>query len=57
VNARGAISLPPGDHSALIQRARLEAEGVAFDGDRIALERWGWQPHTAAGRPTPRSTP
>ena len=50
VNARGAISLPPGGHSALMQRARLEAEGVVFDGDRVALERWAWRPRTARGR-------
>lgn len=51
VNARGAISLPPRDHSAFIQRARLEAEGVVFDGDRIALDRYGWRPRGARLRP------
>ena len=43
VNARGTISLPARDHSALMQRARLEAEGVRFRAGRIALDerRWG----------------
>jgi methylated-DNA-protein-cysteine methyltransferase-like protein len=47
INARGAISLPSGDHSALIQRARLKAEGVVFDDDRVSLDRWGWRPRAA----------
>jgi methylated-DNA-protein-cysteine methyltransferase-like protein len=44
VNARGAISLPAAGHSALIQRARLEAEGVVFAGDRVSLDRFRWRP-------------
>jgi methylated-DNA-protein-cysteine methyltransferase related protein len=44
VNARGAISLPPQGHAALMQRARLEAEGVAFRADLVALEHFGWGP-------------
>lgn len=50
VNARGAISLPANGHSALIQRARLDAEGVEFRGGRIPLERWGWRPRRRAPR-------
>jgi len=50
INARGAISLPSGDHSALIQRARLKAEGVVFDDDRVSLDRWGWRPRAAWAR-------
>lgn len=44
VNARGAISLPPGGHSAAAQRARLRAEGVRFANGRIPLERFRWRP-------------
>ncbi len=44
VNARGAISLPPG-RGYEVQRALLEAEGVEFDSrGRIDLERYLWQP-------------
>ena len=50
VNARGAISLPPAGHSALMQRARLEAEGVVFAEDRVALDQWGWRPRAARAR-------
>jgi len=47
VNARGAISLPSNGHPALMQRARLEAEGVVFRGGRVPLARFGWKPrHT-----------
>jgi methylated-DNA-protein-cysteine methyltransferase-like protein len=46
INARGEISPRadggPGD---TIQRLRLEAEGVHFDGnDRIPLDRYQWRP-------------
>jgi methylated-DNA-protein-cysteine methyltransferase-like protein len=50
VNARGAISLPPRGHSALMQRARLDAEGVEFRNGLIALDRWRWRPRRVAGR-------
>ncbi|HEX5521528.1 MAG TPA: MGMT family protein [Longimicrobiaceae bacterium] len=46
INARGAISMgrayPGGE---LVQRQRLEAEGVAFDANgRTSLERYRWRP-------------
>jgi methylated-DNA-protein-cysteine methyltransferase-like protein len=45
VNARGEISLPSRTGAAAEQRARLEAEGVAFDADgRVDLRRYRWQP-------------
>ena len=50
VNARGAISLPPRGHPALMQRARLEAEGVVFTGDRVSLTRFGWKPRRTTRR-------
>ena len=53
VNARGAISLPPGGGHDVTQRIRLEREGVRFDArGRINLERYGWRPgFRTAGRP------
>ena len=45
VNARGGISTD-GEHPGL-QRAMLEAEGVAFARDgTIDLARYGWRPRT-----------
>ena len=45
VNARGAISLPPGSGDAVTQRLRLEREGVRFDArGRVDLECYGWRP-------------
>jgi len=49
INAQGRLSLErtaPG--GGVVQRQRLEREGVAFDGGRISLERFGWKPR--AGR-------
>ena len=44
VNARGAISLQPGLGGGSLQRALLEAEGVAFDArGRIDLARFQWE--------------
>jgi len=48
VNARGAISLPARGHAALMQRARLEAEGIRFAGERVSLTRFAWRPRPAA---------
>jgi len=46
VNAKGEISLRSGGSEAdLLQRVRLEAEGVAFDlQGRIPLEHFQWRP-------------
>lgn len=42
VNAQGRIGLPPGRGHEL-QRAKLESEGIEFDGDdRIELKRYLW---------------
>jgi len=54
VNARGAISLPPGGGSDVTQRLRLEREGVRFDArGRIDLGRFGWRP---GARPRARAS-
>jgi methylated-DNA-protein-cysteine methyltransferase-like protein len=51
VNARGAISLPPGGGGDVTQRLRLEREGVRFDArGRVDLERYGWRPGARAAR-------
>ena len=42
VNAQGRISPRAHDPKGLRQQARLEEEGVAFLGDRIDLEVYGW---------------
>ena len=56
VNARGAISLPPGGGADVTQRLRLEREGVRFDArGRIDLERYGWRPGARAARPPARA--
>jgi methylated-DNA-protein-cysteine methyltransferase-like protein len=43
INSQGRISLPAGSRSAMIQRRRLEAEGIVFDrGGKVDLGRFGW---------------
>lgn len=42
LNARGEVSLPAGSDGALLQRSRLEAEGVCFVRGRVPLARFGW---------------
>lgn len=42
VNAGGRISFPVGTDAHVLQRRRLEAEGVVFAGARIDLRRFGW---------------
>ena len=41
VNASGRISFPRGSPQYLLQRRRLEAEGVRFVGERVASWRTG----------------
>ena len=49
VNARGAISArADGPGAVVVQRLRLEREGVAFDaGGRLSLERHQWRPRAS----------
>lgn len=42
VNARGRISRRATPGYEAMQRALLEAEGIAFSDDAIALARWQW---------------
>jgi len=42
VAASGKLSLPADSPAGRSQRARLEAEGVAFRGQRIALADYRW---------------
>ena len=45
VSSVGRISTPAIHHTAQIQRALLEDEGVVFDrADRIDWDRFGWSP-------------
>jgi len=46
VNAQGRISArSDGPGASVLQRLRLEREGVIFDaGGRLSLERFGWAP-------------
>lgn len=50
VNASGQISLPAFSPAHREQKARLRAEGVIFENQRISLRRFGWQ---AAGGDSP----
>jgi methylated-DNA-protein-cysteine methyltransferase-like protein len=43
VNAQGRISFPEDSNGYRLQRERLEAEGVVFDGGRIDLDRYGYR--------------
>ncbi len=57
VNARGTISArADGPGAGVVQRLRLEREGVEFDaGGRLSLERYQWQPRTMpSARPPAR---
>ena len=45
VNAQGRVSIKGSPEAAALQRARLEAEGIAFDEkDRLDMDRHVWQP-------------
>lgn len=54
VNAQGRISArSDGPGASVMQRLRLEREGVAFDaGGRLALERYRWMPRAWRERGT-----
>lgn len=56
VNAAGRISARgagAGAGAGVVQRLRLEQEGVAFDaGGRLSLERFRWQPRPSSGGST-----
>jgi len=44
INAQGRLSLErtmPG--GGVVQRQRLEQEGIVFDGRRVSLQRFGWK--------------
>jgi methylated-DNA-protein-cysteine methyltransferase-like protein len=52
INREGKISLP--GKGGVIQRMRLEAEGVVFDTrGRIEMQRFGWQGPGPADEPKP----
>jgi len=54
INHRGCISPRSIPGPEIVQRARLEREGVEFDGrGRVSLARFGWRP--SRGRLPPRS--
>jgi methylated-DNA-protein-cysteine methyltransferase-like protein len=55
VNAQGRISArSAGAGAGVVQRLRLEQEGVAFDaGGRLSLERYQWRPRVRTV-PAPR---
>ena len=44
LNARGMLSFPVGCEAYQRQRTLLEAEGIEFNGERLSLTRFGWQP-------------
>ena len=43
INAKGMISLPENSKSAALQRARLRAENVMGDDERVDLSEFGWE--------------
>jgi methylated-DNA-protein-cysteine methyltransferase-like protein len=43
VNAQGKISFPEDSNGYRHQRALLQEEGIVFQGDRIDLQRYGYQ--------------
>jgi methylated-DNA-protein-cysteine methyltransferase-like protein len=48
INSQGKISRRPGSDK---QRELLEAEGVIFSGDRVDLNRYGWEGQSASDGP------
>lgn len=57
INAQGRISLPAGSDAALAQKKLLMAEGVAFKGERVDLNRYRWAPLATSGRPPSSRAP
>lgn len=43
INAKGMISLPETSKSAALQRARLRAEDLLDDNERVDLDTFGWE--------------
>ena len=50
LRSSGALAFQGDPARAVLQRARLEDEGVVFEGDRVPMERYGWAPAPAAER-------
>lgn len=46
INAQGRISIPEDHPGYREQRRRLRGEGIQFDGKRISLETYRWQPRS-----------
>jgi methylated-DNA-protein-cysteine methyltransferase-like protein len=44
IHSGGTLAMRGDPVRALIQRTRLEAEGVAFEGDAVPMARFGWVP-------------
>lgn len=42
INSSGRISFPEGSDAYLLQRRKLEAEGIVFVGGRVDLRKYGW---------------
>src|SRR5476649_2997606 len=49
LGAGGRISLPVGSPSGDEQRARLRAEGVTVQNNRVNMQRHGWRPTEHSG--------
>ncbi|WP_439859554.1 MGMT family protein [Pseudomonas sp. MBLB4136] len=49
IAAGGRLSLPAGSPSGAEQRARLRAEGVLIQHDRVDIRRHGWRPMEHSG--------
>lgn len=44
INASGQISFPYASEAYQRQRSLLETEGICFQGQKISLKRYRWQP-------------
>ena len=43
INAQGRIALPKSSEAYVEQMARLIAEGVQFESDRVSFAKYGWK--------------